>query len=320
MQIYLTLLLLLVGSLSGFKKRKNIGGWVVKEKINPMDDTKTTSLILFANDGMNRKGDRASLAIRCKSNEIEIFINWMTYLGSNVEVLSRVGKEKAIKEKWTLSNDSESTFYPNPVSMINKIINSNKFAAEVTPYNENSITAVFSTEGLKHAIKSIGEDCLLTQDIPKTSYDKNSFDRLIIETAVKMGNKAFVTINGQTFKEGDLINGALIKKIENKKITFEVGGQQLTKYVNIGVVKTVICKKVKNLQPMEIGKQFIIEDKKLICHSLIENNSGLASSIYHLWYLNDALKSQTLIRIKTGGNIVAVSSKYFNNLDKGDWR
>ena len=58
-----------------------------------------------------------------------------------------------------------------------------------------------------------------------------SLDGLIIETAIRMGEKAFVTINGQTFQEGDLINDALIEKIENEQITFKVGKTKIIKDV-----------------------------------------------------------------------------------------
>jgi len=58
-----------------------------------------------------------------------------------------------------------------------------------------------------------------------------SLDGLIIETAVRMGDKAFVTINGQTFSEGDLINDALIEKIENEQITFKIGKIRIIKDV-----------------------------------------------------------------------------------------
>ena len=58
-----------------------------------------------------------------------------------------------------------------------------------------------------------------------------SLDGLIIETAVRMGDKAFVTINGQTFTEGDLINDALIEKIENNHITFKIGKTRIIKDV-----------------------------------------------------------------------------------------
>ena len=59
-----------------------------------------------------------------------------------------------------------------------------------------------------------------------------SLDGLNIETAVRMGEKAFVTINGETFTEGDLINNALIEKIENEQITFRIGKTMIIKPVS----------------------------------------------------------------------------------------
>ena len=61
----------------------------------------------------------------------------------------------------------------------------------------------------------------------------NSLDQLKIETAVRMGQKAFVTINGETFEEGDLINDALIEKIENEKVTFKIGKTRVIKDIGI---------------------------------------------------------------------------------------
>ena len=56
-----------------------------------------------------------------------------------------------------------------------------------------------------------------------------TLDGLIIETAVRMGEKAFVTINGQIFTEGDKINNALIEKIDNEQITFKIGKTRIIK-------------------------------------------------------------------------------------------
>ena len=65
------------------------------------------------------------------------------------------------------------------------------------------------------------------------TFELNALDKLNIETAVSMGDRAFVTINGKTYSEGDLINDALIEKIENEQITFKVGTTRIIKNVGI---------------------------------------------------------------------------------------
>lgn len=89
----------------------------------------------------------------------------------------------------------------------------------VEVYEPPSITKANRNQDIKQDIK-LDEKPVFT-----------SLDGLIIETAVRMGDKAFVTINGQTFTEGDLINDALIEKIENEHITFKIGKTRIIKDV-----------------------------------------------------------------------------------------
>ena len=67
----------------------------------------------------------------------------------------------------------------------------------------------------------------------KQAFELNALDKLNIETAVSMGDRAFVTINGKTYREGDLIDDALIEKIENEQVTFRVGTTTIIKNVGI---------------------------------------------------------------------------------------
>ena len=54
---------------------------------------------------------------------------------------------------------------------------------------------------------------------------------LKIESVARLGDKVFVIINGQRFKEGDFINNMLIELIENQKITFLMGKTRIIKDV-----------------------------------------------------------------------------------------
>ena len=71
------------------------------------------------------------------------------------------------------------------------------------------------------------------QETTKQAFELNALDKLNIETAVSMGDRAFVTINGKTYREGDLIDDALIEKIENEQVTFRVGTTTIIKNVGI---------------------------------------------------------------------------------------
>ena len=59
----------------------------------------------------------------------------------------------------------------------------------------------------------------------------SDLDDLRIESVAKLGDKVFVIINGQRFREGDRINNLLIESIKNQKITFLMGKTRIIKVV-----------------------------------------------------------------------------------------
>jgi len=136
------------------------GKWLVSVKKNPIDDSSTTTLILPAQSGKSKWGKPIAMVLRCQSNTTEVFINWNDYLGSEADVLTRVGSEKAVTKRWSLSTDKQSSFYPSgDISFIKKMMEANKMVAQVTPYNESPVTAVFDTTGLSNAVKPLRENC-----------------------------------------------------------------------------------------------------------------------------------------------------------------
>ena len=135
------------------------GKWSVSRKINPLDDSETVTLILQADSGENYLGKKVYIVIRCQSSEISLYIGWNNYLGSEAHVTTRVGTEKAIKKTWSLSTDSQATFATKPTKLINEMLGNQKFIAQITPYNESPLTAVFDISGIDNAVKPIIDVC-----------------------------------------------------------------------------------------------------------------------------------------------------------------
>jgi len=134
--------------------------WVKQVNVNPLDDTKTVYLALEADSGGGRFGGKVVLLLRCKSNKTEAFINWQDYLGSdNARVTFRIGSASAETKSWSLSTDSKATFIPSPIDFIKNLMTANSFVAQVTPYNESPVTAVFDTSGLDQEIKELRSTC-----------------------------------------------------------------------------------------------------------------------------------------------------------------
>lgn len=150
----------LAGPIQNPNKIEGIGKWRISDSINPIDDSRTVALVLQADSGINSWGNSVSLVIRCQSNKTALFIKWNEFLGSDVEVLTRVGSAKAVTRMWSLSSDSQSSFYrDNPIFFTKSLFEADKFVAQTTPYNENPLTAIFDIRGLQKAAAPLIETC-----------------------------------------------------------------------------------------------------------------------------------------------------------------
>ncbi len=135
------------------------GKWQITIDKNPIDDSKTVTLILYADSGKSKWGEPVYLVARCKSNTTDLYIGWSDYLGSEADVLTRIGNNKALTQRWSLSTDKQATFRRKPIFFLKEMLKSDKLIAQVTPYNENPVTAIFDTTGLNNAIKPLRETC-----------------------------------------------------------------------------------------------------------------------------------------------------------------
>ena len=109
-----------------------------------------------------------TLEPRKKSERMEVWIDWGSYLGlgsyGSVNVLVRFDDEEVLKERGNLSNNHQATFLEssswsgkdsksNFLKFVIKLMSIDKFIVRVTPYEESPITAVFDVRGLKKAIE-----------------------------------------------------------------------------------------------------------------------------------------------------------------------
>jgi len=138
------------------------GKWKVSKEVNPIDDSTTIQLVLESDSGKSTYGEPIYLILRYLSKKTEVYINWSSYLGDKAEVMFRFGKQKAFLRNTSISTNSQATFYisfsakdgpSNTIDFIRELMKVDNFVAQVTPYNENPVTAVFDVRGLKKAIE-----------------------------------------------------------------------------------------------------------------------------------------------------------------------
>tara|TARA_Y100000782_G_scaffold71835_2_gene77680 strand:- start:30493 stop:31086 length:594 start_codon:yes stop_codon:yes gene_type:complete len=135
------------------------GKWMASRSVNPLDDTNIVYLRIKSDQGIDKRGRPISLGLRCKSNKTEMFISWNDYLGGDVWITSRVGAAKAKRERWSVSTDKTAAFKLRPIPTIKRLIKADQYVAEVVPYNDNPLTAIFDVRGLSEAIKPLRKEC-----------------------------------------------------------------------------------------------------------------------------------------------------------------
>jgi type VI secretion system protein VasI len=140
-----------------------VGGqrnWVITKDVSSVDDTKTFSGALLANEAIARKILTPLLILRCKEREVDAFIVWGDYLGNKTtSVVTRIDNAAATIGDWLISTDFESSFHSEPTDFIEKIYGHFKLVARVTPYGESPVTMTFYLKGSKKIIKELRSNC-----------------------------------------------------------------------------------------------------------------------------------------------------------------
>lgn len=135
------------------------GKWKSSRNVNPIDDSTTLTISLVADSGRSKFGNPVEFVARCQSGNPETFIKWGDYIGTKAMVVHRVGDEPAATSEWALSTDKQATFYPRSVRLLRAMLDADRLIAQVTPYNENPMTAIFDTSGMDKVIQPLRDAC-----------------------------------------------------------------------------------------------------------------------------------------------------------------
>jgi hypothetical protein len=124
-------------------------------------------MMLVADEGRSRWRTPITFVARCQSNKTEVYIDWASYVGSDSHspyadwkyITIRVGSGSAQKQQWPLSTDKRGTFAPQAGKLLKEMASANSFLAQVTPYSESPITAIFDTTGITAALEPLAKAC-----------------------------------------------------------------------------------------------------------------------------------------------------------------
>ncbi len=132
-------------------------GWQLRTDVSPIDDTKSYFLSRTAQEpiGSGFMRSTPTLMIRYKERELEVYVTFGTYLGSDKTVVTvRIGESTARQEEWGLSTDGKAIFCPtDDRAFVDQLIQNDRLVLRLTPFGESPVTATFDLTGLSEAIK-----------------------------------------------------------------------------------------------------------------------------------------------------------------------
>ena len=274
------------------------GDEITIEKV-PIDITLRGSFINF---GQLLESMKAS-DYRLTASNIEIFQKQKTS-AQLIKMISYAYFQTGGKKSPTkaISNNLRKDKNPQTVSSVNKA-SSNVTKVKAANIVDSNVKTIDSLEGvpemwLEPATEPIEESIVVEKPVPVADSKVEKPKPVIQEKSKKIGNQS-------SKKE------VAEKVIPEKTIPF------VEKMV---VLESLACKKVKNNQPLYPGRRFPTDVGRVHCHTLLDNNSGKNSDIYHIWYMNGNLKAKVRIRVRGGKEIPAFSHREIKSNDKGTWK
>lgn len=171
------------------------GKWVAVVGTSRVDDSKTVTLTLDANETINgwpSKVVRPKLVLRCQEHRTDAYIE--TGMAADIEhgvdgatVTLRFDRSKAFSIEAGRSTDNEALFLPNAVARIRQMAQGDRLLFRFTPYNSSPQETTFELTGLSAAIAPLEEACgwkvVTPTPAPPKAITRAVIDGLAIGTA-----------------------------------------------------------------------------------------------------------------------------------------
>lgn len=142
--------------------------WVHSTRPDSAGGPPLQALTLTADSGTSGFGEPVQLIALCRANTTEVFIHWHEYLGADGAQGDDVIKQVTLTiddgppetGQWPISDDVEATFTPEwGGTLLRQLAGAQQMTAQITPYDQRTITAMFNVQGLAQAIEPLTSAC-----------------------------------------------------------------------------------------------------------------------------------------------------------------
>lgn len=145
----------------------SVGKWQTEIETSSFDDSKIVVLTLVAENEIQAwlETTRPVLALRCKEQKFEIYVNTGTSFdvesGVDDAATVRLRFDKAEAETWHLnqSTDGKAVFFHEQQYILDQILTHDTMIFGFTPFNAPPVETSFDLRGIREAIKPLAEAC-----------------------------------------------------------------------------------------------------------------------------------------------------------------
>lgn len=136
------------------------GKWSHFKNKDPITDVESISIVLSSQPLADGDLTPAELHVRCLGGNLEIYVSWNRYIGSEHNVDSRIDSDQHQPNKWSASSDGKSSFYPYvDKDYLKRIRSSEKYIVRVESFGGRSLTAHFNTTKLNEEAGPTIDSC-----------------------------------------------------------------------------------------------------------------------------------------------------------------
>ena len=133
--------------------------WKHFSNVDPVTDRESISAVLSSGPIGGSSLSPAELHYRCSDGVFEIYVAWNRYIGSDVQVTTRIDKDPASTSSWGWSDSKKVSFYPgNAMELADKLAASKTLYVRVNPEG-GELTARFDNPGAVSEVSAVRGKC-----------------------------------------------------------------------------------------------------------------------------------------------------------------
>lgn len=136
-----------------------VGNWRLTEDVDPMTDSKTTSVYLTSANISDIDDRTMAITVNCEKGKLDAFIVTGSYVGSTATVETRAGSAPAHTEEWK-GLGGQAVIVPGSVrEFVKGLATEEKYTVRVRSRGSPPVTAEFAVTGIDKALEGLGPGC-----------------------------------------------------------------------------------------------------------------------------------------------------------------